>query len=169
MTLREAIKEEWQQSNKPYQYLTTGSNLLRIRDEEVYKGWGYANIQLYFKNELHMTPITYGHYIDAIRQARRLDFSPSDYDVEKKYTVHTFLKHAKVSKTKEELFQRLGGVYENNPIQTMYRLGPFTMSIREMHLLWAAKKITGDSTRKFEKDDLLNVINFFIAQTKASF
>ena len=166
MTLREAIKEKWQRSTASHQYLFIGADLLRIRNEKLYKKWGYANIRLYLKDELHMAPVVYGDYIAAVKRAHKLDFDSSDYDVENKHTVRAFLKHAKVSKSKEELFQRLEGTYEPNPIQTKYRLGPFVMSVREMHLLWAAKRITGDSTRKFEKDDLLAVINFFIAQTK---
>lgn len=166
MKLRETIKEKWQGSTTLHQYLSIGADLLRIRSEKLYRVWGYADIRLYLKDELHMTPVVYGHYIAAIKRAHRLDFDSSDYDVENKYIVHTFLKHAKVSKTKKELLQRLEGTYESNPIQTKYRLGPFVMSVREMRLLWVAKKIAGDSTRKFEKDDLLNVINFFIAQTK---
>ena len=165
MKLRGAIKEEWQRSTTPQKYLTIGAYLLEIRSERLYESWGHTDIRSYLKNELHMTPVIYSYYIAATKQACRLNLYLGD-DIDKKYTVRTFLKHAKASKTREELFQRLEGTYSPSPIQTKYRLGPFVMSIREMHLLRVAKKIAGDSTRKFEKDDLLAVINFFIAQTK---
>lgn len=166
--LREEVKEQWgkfTKTNRPF--LSMGMELWRVRQFRLYLQWGHENIQKYLTNELHMPIPIYNICIAAIRQAQRLNLSLEDFHIEKDWTVGVFVQHAKVSKTKDELSQRLnGGDYDQNPIQTRYKLGPFLMSIREMHSLWAAKKIIGDSTRKFEKDDLLNVVNYVIDQAK---
>lgn len=158
MNQREKIKEQWGKftdSHKPF--LSLGTLLADIRIRRLYREWGHENIQDYLEKELHLPFGLYGLYVKADKQAGRLSLSMMDRgDVERGYGVKEFLRAAAPSKTKDELFQRLGGEYHQSSTPKRRTIGPFVLTHKELHTLWALGGFRG-KPEEFSKEDLLRI------------
>lgn len=141
---REYLKETWASFTATHRpYLTLGCSLLVLRNHKTYLEWGHKNIQEYLKNELHIPFTNYALYIAAAKiLISRLEITPKElHEIEKKYPIKKAITTGKVSRTKDEFFQRLTGDYFQENKQKTERVGPFIFTRREMELLKVAGRV----------------------------
>lgn len=162
--IREEVKELWNTTRKPY--VEIGLLLNIMRKQKLYLTWGYRDIQEYIA-DIHIPHTNYGLYISIVKHLIRLNLTVGEgLKIERDYTIKRVISTARVSKTKDELFQRLTKTYQQEVTRKKYLLGPFTLSLREIDRVWRAKRIAGDATRKFEKSDLLKLADYMISKNR---